>query len=95
MGGFVQPGSGGGGGGGGYGGGGGGGGGGGSTTVTVPNNMVGLVIGKGGENIRVMQVRSGASIQVQKEADARPGATEREIYLSGDPAAVANARQRM
>ncbi len=63
-------------------------------TITVPNNMVGLVIGKGGENIRVMQVRSGASIQIQKDTDARPGATEREIYLSGDPAAVANAKQR-
>ena len=34
----------------------------GSDVVRVPNSMVGLVIGKGGENIRVIQVRCAVLI---------------------------------
>ncbi len=94
-------------GGGGFGGGGGGGGGfgggfgsggpasGGSRiTVTVPQGVVGGVIGKGGENIRMMQAKSGATIQIQKESDVPPGASYREIYLIGDTVAIATAKQR-
>ena len=65
----------------------------GATTMKIPSAMVGLVIGKGGENIRVMQTRSGANIQMQKDTEARPGATEREIYLTGEPGAVTMAQQ--
>ncbi len=38
--------------------------------VKIPNAMVGLVIGKGGENIKVMIQRSGANIQIQKDTEA-------------------------
>jgi transcription antitermination factor NusA-like protein len=85
-----------GGGGGGYGGGGGGmggGGGGAPFTMSVPSSMVGLVIGKGGENIRVMQLRSSAHIQIQKDTDMEPGSTERKIFITGDPMAIETARQ--
>ncbi len=63
-------------------------------TITVPSGLVGGVIGKGGETVRALQARSGATIQIQREADAAPGAPEREIYLSGDATAVALAKQR-
>jgi far upstream element-binding protein len=32
--------------------------------VDIPTGMVGLIIGKGGENIRDLQMRSGCHIQV-------------------------------
>lgn len=39
-------------------------------TVKVPNNDVGLVIGKGGMNIRQIQERSGANVQIPPGPDA-------------------------
>ena len=41
--------------------------------LRVPNNMVGLVIGKGGENIHRMQTQTGAMMQIAKESDMKPG----------------------
>jgi far upstream element-binding protein len=41
--------------------------------LRVPNHMVGLVIGKGGENIHRMQTQTGAHMQIAKEADMKPG----------------------
>ena len=41
--------------------------------LRVPNNMVGLVIGKGGENIHKMQTQTGAHMQIAKESDMKPG----------------------
>ena len=38
-------------------------------SVTVPNNDVGLVIGKGGATIRSIQERSGANVQIPQSAD--------------------------
>ena len=35
--------------------------------VYVPNDVVGLVIGKNGETIRQLQTESGAKIQVAKQ----------------------------
>lgn len=35
--------------------------------IAIPNECVGLIIGKGGETIRHLQVRSGCKIQVAKK----------------------------
>ncbi|XP_024539994.1 far upstream element-binding protein 1 isoform X2 [Selaginella moellendorffii] len=51
--------------------------------VRVPNNKVGLIIGKGGETIRNLQQTSGARIQVQHDRETEPGATERIVTLVG------------
>lgn len=56
--------------------------------MRVPNNMVGLVIGKGGENIHRMQMTTGAHMQIAKESEMKPGETLRSIILKGSPAAV-------
>ena len=61
--------------------------------VSVPNSMVGLVIGKGGENIRVIQLRTGAHVQIQKDSETEPGATERKVYLSGSASVIEAAKQ--
>merc|ERR1719462_990007 len=62
------------------GGGGGGAGGPNSTQVTVPNDMAGAIIGKGGERIRQIRQKSQADI---KFSDSEPGKTDRLITISG------------
>jgi far upstream element-binding protein len=64
-----------------------------SVVIKVPNDKVGLIIGKGGETIKSMQTRSGARIQVQSDAELEPGATERTVTLSGNPQATAEAER--
>merc|ERR1719447_1374339 len=51
-----------------------------STQVTVPNDMAGAIIGKGGERIRQIRQKSQADI---KFSDSEPGKTDRLITISG------------
>lgn len=51
--------------------------------IGVPNGLVGYIIGRGGESISSMQARTGAKVQIQREAEMAPGATQRVITLSG------------
>ena len=61
--------------------------------LRVPNPMVGLVIGKGGENIQKMQSQTGVHVQIAKEQDMMPGETYRSIVLKGRPDAVAECKR--
>lgn len=69
------------------GGGGGGGGGGEQTTtqVTIPKDLAGSIIGKGGERIRQIRQRSGASIKID---DPLPGSNDRIITISGNQSQI-------
>eukprot|EP00548_Thalassiothrix_antarctica_P011677 CAMPEP_0194160566 /NCGR_PEP_ID=MMETSP0152-20130528/78458_1 /TAXON_ID=1049557 /ORGANISM="Thalassiothrix antarctica, Strain L6-D1" /LENGTH=773 /DNA_ID=CAMNT_0038870265 /DNA_START=50 /DNA_END=2371 /DNA_ORIENTATION=+ len=49
--------------------------------IGVPNGLVGFIIGRGGESISSMQARTGAKVQIQREAEMAPGATQREITI--------------
>ncbi|KAK9763949.1 hypothetical protein K7432_008951 [Basidiobolus ranarum] len=60
--------------------------------INVPNNKVGLVIGKGGETIRMLQERSGARIAVTPDSARDPGSQERPVSVIGDEAAIERAR---
>ena len=53
--------------------------------MSVPNSMVGLIIGKGGENIRKLQ-EGGCRVQIARESDMRPGETARAVALYGTAA---------
>jgi len=54
--------------------------------VDCPQNVIGRVIGRGGETIRELQVKSGAKIQVDQQVlDGQP----RKVVVSGNPSAVA------
>ena len=64
-----------------------------SEEMFVPNNVVGFVIGRGGETIREIQAMSGASIQMQREIEMAPGQTERRLTMRGPPAAIQNAKE--
>lgn len=80
--------------GGGQGGGGGGGGGGNSgpyQEVMVPGPKVGLVIGKGGETIKMLQEKTGAKMVIIQDGPGQE--LEKPLRISGDPQKVEHAKQ--
>lgn len=74
---------------------GGGGGGGGNSTVEimVPGNKVGLVIGKGGETIKNLQMQTGAKIVIIQENNSP--ANEKPLRISGSPQTVEVAKAKV
>ncbi|XP_042484594.1 far upstream element-binding protein 2-like isoform X2 [Macadamia integrifolia] len=54
-----------------------------SRKMEVPNNKVGVLIGKAGDTIRFLQYNSGAKIQITRDADADPYSTARPVELIG------------
>jgi len=63
--------------------------------LRVPNNMVGLVIGKGGDNILRIQTQLSVHVQIAKESEMKPGETLRSIVIKGEPANVNEAKSRV
>lgn len=59
--------------------------------IYVPNEAVGMIIGKGGETIREMQNTTGCKINVSQQS--KPGENEREIELVGDREAIDRAKR--
>merc|ERR1719225_1499829 len=57
--------------------------------MMVPDKMVGLIIGRGGEQITRLQAESGCKIQMAQDSQGMP---ERQCTLTGPPAAIAQAR---
>ncbi|XP_058786079.1 uncharacterized protein LOC131660779 [Vicia villosa] len=68
-------------------------GGGSSKKIEIPNGRVGVLIGKGGETIKYLQMQSGAKIQVTRDMDADPNSTTRMVELMGTSEAVASAEK--
>ncbi|KAF9087209.1 hypothetical protein BGX23_008299 [Mortierella sp. AD031] len=62
-------------------------------TMTVPQESIGLVIGRGGETVKQLQIQSRAKIQVQQVDPSVPAPPERTINLFGPPEAVEYAKQ--
>ena len=61
--------------------------------MSVPNELIGSVIGKGGSKIAEIRQMSGAMIRISKsdDPDASP-TTERQIQITGNPDSVALAK---
>ena len=59
-----------------------------SQTITCPQQLVGRIIGRGGETIRSLQTASGAHIMVNQNF---PDGVPRQIDLTGRPDAVDRA----
>ncbi|CAL1389384.1 unnamed protein product [Linum trigynum] len=64
-----------------------------SKKITIPNGKVGVVIGKGGETIKSIQLQSGAKIQITKDQEADPHALTRDVDLTGTPDQISRAEQ--
>jgi far upstream element-binding protein len=63
--------------------------------LRVPNNMVGLIIGKGGECILRIQTQLGVNVQIAKESEMKPGETLRSIVVKGAEDNVQEAKNRI
>ncbi|KAI3687361.1 hypothetical protein L1987_81056 [Smallanthus sonchifolius] len=61
--------------------------------IEVPNGRVGVIIGKGGETIKYLQLQSGAKIQVTRDMDADPHSHTRAVELTGSSESIAKAEQ--
>jgi len=57
-------------------------------TLTVPNEMIGCIIGKGGQFINQIRRISGARLRID---DRREGHDERTVFISGPEAATKRA----
>ena len=63
------------------------------TTMMVPASKVGLIIGRGGENIRSLEERSGAKIFiVTTDSNNNDRTGERCVSISGEPSAMERAK---
>ncbi|PAV77854.1 hypothetical protein WR25_19983 isoform A [Diploscapter pachys] len=62
-----------------------------SDIIQVPDNSVGLVIGRGGSEIQNIQTQSGARVQMAQESD--PGTGVRNCTIQGSRLSVDRARQ--
>ncbi|CAH1102068.1 unnamed protein product [Psylliodes chrysocephalus] len=60
--------------------------------MTVPNELIGCVIGKGGTKIAEIRQISGAMIRISNCDDRETGSSDRTITISGNPDAVALAQ---
>ncbi|CAJ0933821.1 unnamed protein product, partial [Mesorhabditis belari] len=58
--------------------------------INVPDNTVGLVIGRGGEQISAIQSQSGARVQMSPDSE---GTGQRQCTIQGMKAAVERAKQ--
>ncbi|UYV80277.1 HNRNPK, partial [Cordylochernes scorpioides] len=61
----------------------------GSSQVTIPNDLAGAIIGKGGQRIRKIRRESGAGITID---ESQPGSNERVITISGTPQQIQMAQ---
>ncbi|GAV56958.1 KH_1 domain-containing protein [Cephalotus follicularis] len=64
-----------------------------SKRIDIPNNRVGVIIGKGGETIKFLQVQSGSKIQVTRDNEADLNSPNRTVELMGTPEQIAKAEQ--
>ncbi|KAI4332427.1 hypothetical protein L6164_017336 [Bauhinia variegata] len=61
--------------------------------IEVPNNKVGVLIGKAGDTIRYLQYNSGAKIQITRDADADPRSATRPVELIGSLDSIEKAEK--
>ncbi|CAH9109284.1 unnamed protein product [Cuscuta europaea] len=64
-----------------------------SHKMEVPNNKVGVLIGKSGETIRHLQYNSGAKIQITRDADSDPHSITRSVTLIGTMESINKAEK--
>ncbi|XP_023757573.2 uncharacterized protein LOC111906072 [Lactuca sativa] len=64
-----------------------------SKKIDIPNGRVGVIIGKGGETIKYLQMQSGAKIQVTRDMDSDPHSLTRTVELTGTSESIAKAEQ--
>lgn len=64
-----------------------------SKKIAIPNAKVGVIIGRGGDMIKNLQQRSGARIQITRDADADPTSLTRDVELMGTQEQISRAEE--
>ncbi|XP_072971500.1 uncharacterized protein [Typha angustifolia] len=64
-----------------------------SRKIEVPNNKVGVLIGKAGDTIKFLQINSGAKIQITRDGEADPNSSTRPVELIGSLESINKAEQ--
>ena len=66
-----------------------------SKKIDIPNGRVGVIIGKGGETIKYLQIQFGAKIQVTRDMDVDPNSPPRmvELMAMGTSEQIAKAEE--
>ncbi|KAF9603499.1 hypothetical protein IFM89_036772 [Coptis chinensis] len=64
-----------------------------SKKIDIPNAKVGVIIGKGGETIKYLQLQSGARIHITKDSDADPYSQTRDVEITGTAEQITRAEQ--
>lgn len=62
--------------------------------MTVPDNLVGLIIGKGGETIKGINKSSGAIVFIPKEMNPNDP-EKRLVRITGDHDQIENAKKQI
>ncbi|KNA15058.1 hypothetical protein SOVF_101630 [Spinacia oleracea] len=66
-----------------------------SKKIVIPNAKVGVIIGRGGEMIKTLQLESGAKIQITRDAESDPSSLTRDVELMGTQEQISRAEQRI
>lgn len=64
-----------------------------SEEMKVPSSFVGLIIGKGGENIQRLQRETGCLVQIAKEHEVLPGENTRTVTIRGSATAIEECKK--
>ncbi|KAE8985550.1 hypothetical protein PF005_g21636 [Phytophthora fragariae] len=64
-----------------------------SYDMKVPRDLVGYIIGRGGETIRDLQMKSGAHIQIVREEEGAPQTADRFVNITGNQDALELAQR--
>ncbi|CAH0516125.1 unnamed protein product [Peronospora belbahrii] len=64
-----------------------------SFDMRVPRDLVGYIIGRGGETIRDLQMKSGAHIQIVREEEGAPATPDRFVNITGNQDALELAQK--
>lgn len=63
--------------------------------IHIPNDTIGLLIGKDGRTIQRLQERTGARIQVTRDDDTNTGSPTRPVTITGPRYITYLARQEI
>nr|XP_043614424.1 far upstream element-binding protein 1-like [Erigeron canadensis] len=64
-----------------------------SRKVDVPNNKVGVLIGKSGDTIRTLEQNSGARVHITRDSEVDPGSTTRPVEIVGSLESIKKAEK--
>ena len=59
--------------------------------IQIPNECVGILIGKGGESIRNLQAKTGTKVQIAK-APCKSDLRKRNVFIEGAPERISEVK---